>query len=85
MSHTLTAAQERRIRRVRRRENLRAGAYVAPTVVMLVLFFIVPIVLVVIMSISRWTLLGGNMGRPSRTTSSRSCVTRCSCSPRSSP
>ena len=62
MSHTLTAAQERRIRRVRRRENLRAGAYVAPTVVMLVLFFIVPIVLVVIMSISRWTLLGGNMG-----------------------
>lgn len=62
MPHTLTAAQERRMRRVKRRENLRAGAYVAPTVVMLVLFFIVPIVLVVIMSVSRWTLLGGNMG-----------------------
>lgn len=53
MPHTLTAAQERRMRRVKRRENLRAGAYVAPTVVMLVLFFIVPIVLVVIMSVSR--------------------------------
>lgn len=48
--------------RTERRQWLQAGGFVAPTVVMLVLFFVVPVLLVVVMSVSRWTLLGGRMG-----------------------
>lgn len=54
--------EPQRLTRARHRQWRRAGAFVAPTVLMLVLFFIVPIVLVLIMSVSRWTLLGGQMG-----------------------
>ncbi|CED90161.1 Binding-protein-dependent transport systems inner membrane component [Actinomyces succiniciruminis] len=53
---------EQRHRRAVHRQWCRGGAFVAPTIIMLVFFFIVPIVLVVVMSVSRWTLLGGRMG-----------------------
>lgn len=51
-----------RLKRARRRECARGAAFTAPTALMLAVFFIIPIVLVLIMSVSRWTLLGGRMG-----------------------
>ena len=62
MAQQIIADESQRLVRAQRRQWRLGGAFVAPTVLMLVLFFIVPIVLVVIMSVSRWTLLGGQMG-----------------------
>ncbi|MDU0348027.1 sugar ABC transporter permease [Actinomyces sp. MRS3W] len=60
--HTPLFEAEQRHQHAVWREWRRGGAFVAPTVLMLVLFFIVPIVLVIVMSVSKWTLLGGRMG-----------------------
>jgi len=62
----LTAVRERpevdhEVRR-RRREDVRGWAWATPATVLLVLLYIAPIVLVVIMSVSKWSLLGGNQG-----------------------
>lgn len=46
-----------------KREQLRRGLlYALPDWVMIVILFFVPIVLLVIMACSRWTLMGGNRG-----------------------
>ncbi|WP_043534672.1 MULTISPECIES: carbohydrate ABC transporter permease [Actinomyces] len=62
----LTAVRERpevdREVRRRRREDVRGWAWATPATVLLVLLYIAPIVLVVIMSVSKWSLLGGNQG-----------------------
>ncbi|MDN6429363.1 MAG: hypothetical protein L0J79_06010, partial [Propionibacterium sp.] len=62
----LTAVRERpevdhEVRR-RRREDVRGWAWATPATVLLVLLYIAPIVLVVVMSVSKWSLLGGNQG-----------------------
>jgi multiple sugar transport system permease protein len=45
-----------------RRRNLIGMAYAAPTAVMVAVFFVVPLLLVVQMSASDWTLLAGDRG-----------------------
>jgi multiple sugar transport system permease protein len=45
-----------------RRRNLIGMAYAAPTAIMVAVFFVVPLLLVVQMSASDWTLLGGDRG-----------------------
>ena len=45
-----------------RRRNLIGMAYAAPTAVMVLVFFVAPLLLVVQMSASDWTLLGGDQG-----------------------
>jgi len=42
--------------------TLRSWAYVAPTAALVLLFFVIPVVLVFVMSGSDWLLLGGNKG-----------------------
>jgi len=42
-----------------KRENLLGWLYATPTAVLLVLLFIAPIVVVIVMAASKWTLLGG--------------------------
>ncbi|MBN8881036.1 MAG: sugar ABC transporter permease [Salana multivorans] len=49
-------------RRRRRARSLTGWLYAAPTAVLVLTLFIVPIVLVVVMSGSDWSLLGGNQG-----------------------
>jgi multiple sugar transport system permease protein len=58
---TAAPAPPRRYRHLGR--TLRSWAYVAPTAVLVVLFFLIPIVLVFVMSGSDWLLLGGNRGQ----------------------
>ena len=45
-----------------RRRNLIGMAYAAPTAIMVAVFFVVPLLLVVQMSASEWTLLAGDRG-----------------------
>ena len=45
--------------RSERQNNRRGWAFVTPTVVMIAVLFIAPIVLVVIMAVTKWTLMGG--------------------------
>ncbi|MGO1840363.1 MAG: carbohydrate ABC transporter permease [Candidatus Microbacterium stercoravium] len=52
----------RRSGRFARRENRLGWLYAAPTTTLLAVLFIAPIVVVVAMSASRWTLLGGAQG-----------------------
>lgn len=46
----------------RNRRGLQGWAYASPTVALVLVFFVIPIVLVFVMSGSDWTLLGGNQG-----------------------
>lgn len=46
----------------RRKEDLRGWTWASPATILLVLLYIVPIILVVVMSVSKWSLLGGNQG-----------------------
>lgn len=62
MTTDVLPREDGRARRSRRREARRGLAFATPTIAMLVIFFLVPIVLVCVMSVSRWTLLGGRMG-----------------------
>ena len=62
MTQSPTPVDEHRLKRALHREWRRGAAFVAPTTLMLVLFFLVPIGLVLFMSVSRWTLLGGRLG-----------------------
>lgn len=57
-------ASSHRVRRrtASQREAATGWAFATPVTVVLVLLFLAPIVLVVIMSGSKWTLLGGNQG-----------------------
>ena len=45
-----------------RRQNITGWAWASPTALVLLVLFLAPIILVVIMSVSHWTLLGGNQG-----------------------
>lgn len=45
-----------------RRENVRGWSFALPTVAMVLVFFVAPVVLVFVMAASRWTLMGGNQG-----------------------
>ena len=54
------AAQRARARRGRR--SLAGWAYAGPTAALVLVFFVVPILLVLFMSGSDWSLLGGNQG-----------------------
>lgn len=47
---------------LQRSENARGWGWATPTTIILAVLFIAPIVLVVVMSGSKWTLLGGNKG-----------------------
>lgn len=57
-----TVAKPPRRRTHARRESATGWAFATPVTVVLILLFLAPIVLVVIMSGSKWTLLGGNQG-----------------------
>jgi multiple sugar transport system permease protein len=54
--------RKRKFDSVSRAQNRRGWLFVSPTVVLLALFFIAPIVVVVMMSTSQWTLRGGAQG-----------------------
>jgi len=58
-----TAPPTTRVRRIRSRsevlENRRGWAFVTPTLAIIIVLFIAPIVLVVIMAMTKWTLMGG--------------------------
>lgn len=45
-----------------RRDNQRGWAWAMPTTLFLLILFIAPVILVVVMSVSKWTLLGGDTG-----------------------
>lgn len=45
-----------------RSQNRQGWAYVAPTAAVLLILFVAPIIVVIIMACSRWTLLGGSQG-----------------------
>lgn len=64
MTTTSTATRVKTPRRQThaRREAATGWAFATPVTLILVLLFLAPIVLVVIMSGSKWTLLGGNLG-----------------------
>ena len=66
-------------------EYRRGWLYSLPDWAMILLLFVVPIVLLVYMSFSRWSLMGGNRGLNFPTTSSRSSPISCSDSPSCSP
>jgi len=57
-----TAAAPPTHRGARSRRNLRAWAYASPTAALVLVFFVVPVGLVVVMSGSDWPLLAGNRG-----------------------
>lgn len=59
---TATARRAPRRRTHAQREAATGLAFATPVTLVLVLLFLAPIVLVVIMSGSKWTLLGGNQG-----------------------
>lgn len=48
--------------RAQKTENRRGWSFVSPTMLIILIFFVAPIILVVIMSVSKWTLMGGGMG-----------------------
>lgn len=58
---TRAAAMARPTRRIRR-QRLLGVLYTAPTTVMVVVFFVVPLLVVVRMSASNWSLLSGDKG-----------------------
>lgn len=45
-----------------RRQAMTGTLFATPVMVILLVLFIAPLVLVIIMSLSKWTLMGGNMG-----------------------
>lgn len=57
-----TAAPPPTRRGARSRRNLRAWAYASPTAALVLVFFVVPVALVLFMSGSDWPLLAGNRG-----------------------
>ncbi|MCV2393299.1 sugar ABC transporter permease [Actinotalea sp. M2MS4P-6] len=60
---TTTAARRPLIRRATSRGNRRTGwMYAAPTAAFVFVLFVVPLLLVLQMSVSRWPLLSGNQG-----------------------
>ncbi|MFP7696484.1 carbohydrate ABC transporter permease [Trueperella sp. LYQ143] len=65
-AHSAAEPSVRRARNIRRRrssgEAARGWSFLTPTLLLIVLFFLVPIVLVIVMSTMKWTLLGGNLG-----------------------
>lgn len=63
-SPTTTAKppRQRRRRSHAQRESANGWLFASPVTLVLVLLFLAPIVLVLLMSVSKWTLLGGNQG-----------------------
>src|SRR5699024_5325587 len=59
----VAAGTRARARASSRREAVRGWAFVTPTTLLLLVLFIVPIGLVLVMSGSEWSLLGGNRGQ----------------------
>ena len=52
----------KRASRTQRIENQRGWMFAAPSMVIIAVLFIAPIVIVVLMSVSKWTLMGGDQG-----------------------
>ena len=61
-SAPMPTARLKAVAQKNRRRNLRGWAYASPTAALVLVFFVIPIVLVFLMSGSDWPLLAGNRG-----------------------